>query len=87
MDGEPRVRLGRVDMGADEAGSNPADFDEDGFVELPDLGILGAAWSSDPCSDNWNPACDIAVPRNKVIDVIDFAVYSSEWLWQAPWQH
>ncbi len=46
MDGEARVRLGRVDMGADEAGSNPADLDEDGRVDMADLGRLAGAWLS-----------------------------------------
>ena len=48
MDGELRVRLGRVDMGADEAGSNPADFDENGLVEFGDFSTLAAAYMSDP---------------------------------------
>ena len=85
MDGESRVRLGRVDMGADEAGSNPADFDENGSVELADFGSLAAAYLSDPCTVNWNPICDMSVPPDEVIDAFDLTIYSSHWLWRAPW--
>ena len=85
MDGEPRVRLGRVDMGADEAGSNPADFDESGYVDLWDFDSLAGAWLSDTDTGHWKAGCDISKPADEVIDRLDFVELSREWLWEAPW--
>ena len=85
MDGEPRIRLGRVDIGADEAGSNPADFDESGLVELGDFGTFAAAWLSDSQSNRWNAACNISQPADDIINELDLAVYGREWLWEAHW--
>ena len=85
MDGDPRVRLGRVDMGADEGGSNPADFDESGYVDLWDFDTLATAWQSNLTATNWNPVCDIARPPDDVVDRLDFVELSREWLWVAPW--
>jgi len=85
MDGETRIRLGRLDMGADEAGSNPADFDESGLVNLVDFSILAAAWMSEFNGAGWNVLCDISERADDVINMLDLAVYSGEWLWEAPW--
>ena len=85
MDGESRIRLGRVDIGADEAGSNPADFDESGLVEVGDFSTFAAAWLSDSQSDSWNEACDISQPTDGLINELDLAVYGREWLWEAHW--
>jgi len=85
MDGESRVRLGRVDIGADEAGSNLADFDESGLVDLSDFDVLSAAWLTVPEDTGWNRACDISESADDVIDLLDFSVYSEQWLWQAQW--
>ena len=64
FEGDPRIRLGRIDIGADEADSNPADFDENGFVDLIDYSTLTAAWQTDPNNPAWNPLCDLAPPTN-----------------------
>lgn len=44
IDGNPRNRLGRVDMGAYEAASNPMDFDQNGIVNFMDLNRIAEAW-------------------------------------------
>ena len=85
MDGEPRIRLGRVDMGADEAGSNPADFDESGYVDLWDFDTLAAAWWSVLDTTAWDGACDISRPSDDVIDELDLVELSYQWLWEASW--
>jgi len=85
MDGQPRVRLGRVDMGVDEANSNPADFNENGQVNLPDFSILAAAWLTEPDDPQWNSLCDISTPADDFIDILDLAAYSNQWLWKANW--
>lgn len=38
IDGESRIYYGRVDIGGDEYHWSPADFDEDGTVNLIDMG-------------------------------------------------
>ena len=85
MDGESRVRLGRVDIGADEAWSNPADFDESGLVNLSDFDAMSGAWLTVPEAAGWNRACDISEPADDVIDLLDLYVYSEQWLWKAQW--
>ena len=86
IDGDPRIRLGRVDIGADETGSNPADFDENGFVDVVDYSTLTAAWQTDPNDLQWNPLCDIAAPADDFIDIADLCATTAQWLWQAPWR-
>lgn len=85
IDGQPRIRLGRVDMGADEAGSNPADFDESGRVDIGDYGILAATWLIESQDAEWNPLCDISPPSDAKINALDLKAYCDQWLWQAPW--
>ncbi len=75
-DGEPRIRLGRVDIGADEAGSHPADLDESVVVDVLDYEILAAAW---------NGKCDLSGPADGRINLLDVGVFSKAWLWHAPW--
>jgi predicted outer membrane repeat protein len=81
IDGDSRVHLGTVDMGADETGSNPADFDESGNVTLTDFAELAAAWLISPA----DPKYDISQPADNLIDLSDLTVLADYWLWQAPW--
>ena len=85
IDNQPRVRLGRIDLGADEAGSNPADFDENGHVDLVDYHFFAAAWLSQPHQNHWNPVCNIAPPTDQIINLRDLVAWLNEWLWQARW--
>ena len=85
IDGESRIRLGRVDMGADEAGSNPADFDENGVVDIVDYCTLSAAWQTGPADIGWNPLCNISQTTDEMINTLDLAAYCDDWLWQAWW--
>ena len=85
IDGDDRVRLGRVDMGADEAGSNPADVNEDGLVDLTDFDLLSAAWLTMATEPGWDPRCDMFIPKDDLISLSDFTVLANSWLWQAYW--
>lgn len=58
----------------------PADIDNDGDVDFFDFALLAAAWQSRPGGSNWNPACDIAVPADNVIDMNDLLVLTEHWL-------
>ncbi len=60
--------------------AGPADFQRDGDVDLEDYAILTAAWRSKPADDNWNPICDISVPKDDLIDERDLAVLAGNYL-------
>jgi len=44
IEGNPRLRLGRVDMGAYELPSHPMDFDESGRVDFKDFARFAQSW-------------------------------------------
>jgi alpha-tubulin suppressor-like RCC1 family protein len=80
IDGEPRVIHGRADIGADEYYWSPADFDEDGKVNLIDYVMLLSAWRTDPNYADYNEICDLE--DNNVIDFNDLDLFCEEWLWE-----
>ncbi len=51
------------------------DFDNDRDVDVNDYAILAAAMGSQPGDPNWNPACDISIPSDNVIDEADFDIF------------
>lgn len=57
-----------------------ADFDLNGRVDHLDLMIFAEAWLSEPNQEHWNKRCDISYPRNKIINLEDFAVLVGQWL-------
>ena len=58
-----------------------ANFDDDCDVDFGDFAVFALAWRSDNTpTSNWNPACDISVPADGVIDEKDLAVFSENWL-------
>lgn len=56
-----------------------ADFDQDADVDRVDLGILVAAWLTEPGNVNWNPDCDISMPVDNLINFQDFAEFGKYW--------
>lgn len=56
------------------------DLDGDCRVNSDDLLALALAWLSTPASGHWDPACDLALPPDEVINLRDFAVYAEHWL-------
>ena len=58
------------------------DFEPDGDVELFDLSVFNAAWRSTPSDVNrWNPACDIANPKDNFIGFKDLKVFVNNFLY------
>jgi len=55
------------------------DFNGDG-VDFVDFATFTAAWRSTPGDGNWNPACDISMPSDNVIDEKDLLVFCENWL-------
>ena len=56
------------------------DFEPDCDVDYHDLSIFASAWLSGYGEINWHQACDISEPNDNVIDLLDFAVFSENWL-------
>lgn len=56
------------------------DIDFDCRVNMDDLGSVATAWLSEPGSEEWNWACDIAQPTDNIINFLDFAVIAENWL-------
>jgi hypothetical protein len=56
------------------------DFDTDHGVDFRDFAILGSAWHSSFGQGKWNSACDIAMPKDGIINENDLAVLAENWL-------
>jgi len=56
------------------------DFNNDGRTNLADYAVFAAAWLSEPGQPAWNPVCDISIPPDNVINMLDFAVFTNNWL-------
>jgi hypothetical protein len=56
------------------------DFDGNGIMDANDYAILTIALDSQPGDPNWNPACDISIPSDGIIDEIDFAVFLDQYI-------
>jgi hypothetical protein len=42
--------------------------------------ILMQAWLSRPGDGNWDSRCDISSPKDNLVNLQDFAVFSGQWL-------
>jgi parallel beta-helix repeat protein len=56
------------------------DLDSDGDVDFTDFSIFGAAWLTDAGGLEWNPGCDLGVPADGHINIVDLAVLVENWL-------
>jgi hypothetical protein len=65
----------------------PGDFEADCDVDFYDFAILALAWMTSSGQPNYNPLCDISLPRDGIINVYDLARFCDYWLWQSPWKH
>jgi len=59
---------------------NPWDFNGDREVDMVDFAILALAWQTQPGDARWNPDCDISIPPDNSIDMLDLAFFSAHWL-------
>ena len=83
IDGQFRAIGDAVDIGADETCVDtylsPADFNDDGIVNLEDYQELAAVWLED--TPPFDPNCDLNA--DDVIDMIDLSLFTNDWLWFA----
>jgi predicted outer membrane repeat protein len=78
IDGGPRVRYGRVDMGVDEMIPIAGDFDGDERVAGVDLIYFCSYWLQDPCSGLIGCG-EVDIDASGKIDLIDYAIISRHW--------
>jgi hypothetical protein len=64
------------------AASQPAvgDFDKDGDVDLKDFAIFASAWPTEYGDAEWNPDCDISIPVDDSVNMLDLVVFTDNWL-------
>jgi len=79
LDGLPRRRYGRVDLGAYETFPVAADFEPDEDVDLTDLTRLIDAWLTHSLAGPFDPICDLNIDGR--IDLVDFSALAAHWLW------
>jgi hypothetical protein len=80
---------GGVDLeavGVFEEQNYSADINLDGMVDMSDFVLFGSAWGSFFGHVNWIGRCDLAEPRDYVIDTFDLAVFCAQWLKVEAWR-
>jgi len=56
------------------------DLDGNCKLDLEDLTILAIAWLSSSGDPAWNPTCDLAIPPDGIVNLMDFSILASNWL-------
>jgi len=74
IDGEPRMRYGRVDMGADELFQIAPDFEPDGDVDFADFTVFMGQWLLEELSWDVYPQ-----GGDGSVDFSDWAVFANSW--------
>jgi hypothetical protein len=73
-------------VGVLEEQNYSADINLDGMVDMSDFVLFGSAWRSCFGDSNWIGRCDLAEPRDYVIDSFDLAVFCAQWLQVEAWR-
>ena len=63
-----------------------ADINLDGMVDMSDFVLFGSAWGSCFGDFNWIGRCDLAEPKDYVVDSFDLAVFCAQWLQVEAWR-
>ncbi|MBN1456671.1 MAG: hypothetical protein JW912_02325 [Sedimentisphaerales bacterium] len=63
-----------------------ADINLDGLVDMHDFYIFASAWQKNFGDINWIGRCNLAEPRDKVIDFLDLIVFVEQWLSVEKWR-
>ncbi|MBN2272407.1 MAG: hypothetical protein JXN61_17480, partial [Sedimentisphaerales bacterium] len=87
LDGRPRSIDGdcnyryTVDMGAYEFSfAYIGDFDYECDVDFADFAILAQAWLTEHGDAQWNPVCDIGIPNDSAVNMLDLEEFVENWL-------
>jgi len=63
-----------------------ADINLDGVVDMFDFALFASAWGSCFGDVNWIGRCDLAEPRDYIVDKLDLAVFSAQCLGVEEWR-
>jgi hypothetical protein len=74
-------------VGVLEEQNYSADINLDGIVDIDDLALFTSAWQSHLGHPNWIARCDLAEPKDYVIDDVDLAVFMSQWHKVETWKN
>ena len=80
---------GGVDLeavGVLEEQNYSADINLDGMVDMSDYVLFGSAWGSCFGDLNWIGRCDLAEPKDYIIDNFDLSVFCAQWLKVEQWR-
>jgi hypothetical protein len=61
-----------------------SDISRDRNVNLSDFSIFASAWDSWAGQPNWNPLCDLYLPEDNHIDVLDLQQFCLDWAYVPP---
>jgi len=63
-----------------------ADINLDGVVDFCDFAVFAYVWGGHFGGANWVMRCDLAEPKDLVIDELDLAEFSEQWLGKERWR-
>ncbi|MHC4743563.1 MAG: hypothetical protein ACYS8Z_16740, partial [Planctomycetota bacterium] len=70
-----------VDMGAYEFSyAYIGDFNYDCDIDFKDYAIFAPAWLTEPADPEWNPTCNIGIPKDTKINARDLKIFAENWL-------
>jgi hypothetical protein len=64
-----------------------ADIDLNGVVDMFDFALFASAWGSHFGRPGWIGRCDLAEPKDLMIDTSDLAVFVAQWLAVEQWRY
>jgi len=88
-DGWPTDETGGFDLdavGVLEEQEYSADINLDGLVDLYDFVLFASSWEKNFGEDGWIERCNMALPRDTVINLDDLLVFVSEWQCIEKWR-
>lgn len=62
------------------------DINLDGIVDYDDLLIMANAWLKQFGQYGWVARCDLAEPKDYIINILDYAVFANQWLKVEQWR-
>lgn len=74
-------------IGVLEGQEYSADINLDGVVDMFDFALFASAWQSHFGQANWIARCDLAEPKDLIIDVLDLAAFTEQWLKKENWRN
>jgi len=64
-----------------------ADIDLNGVVDMYDFALFASAWQSHFGQADWMGRCDLAEPKDLIVDASDLAVFAGQWLGTEEWRY